>query len=176
MPTDLEEEREEWRRLRWDAAATQRSWSEDLATAIGAYFERGGPMIERATLVSVGTATVGEVPVVEVVYQHRYHARGPGGLRLRLDEPPLGTLGIGEGSTVLDLFVSIVCYYVIGDPPGAAQDAHIQDDAGVWWHGYGFTEPELGEPGYDDRPSRGVHRLTHLLGLRPRVRGAPRRS
>lgn len=28
---------------------------------------------------------------------------------LRVDEPPLGTLGIGEGETMLDQLVSIVC-------------------------------------------------------------------
>jgi hypothetical protein len=133
-------------------------------------------MIEPASLVRVGTGTVDAVPVVDVVYQHSYHPRGPIGLRLRVDEPPLGLLGIGEGDTVLDLLVSIVCYYTIGDPPGSSQDAYVRDDAGVRWRGYGFTEPEPGEPGFVEQPSLLLRRRGRLFGRRPYVRGKPRRS
>lgn len=166
MRADLEKEREEWRKLGWDLAVVRTSWPEDVAAAICAYFERGGRMIEPATLVGVSTRKLGAVPVVDVVYEHPYHPRGPVGLRLRVDEPPLGTLGIAEGDTVLELLVSIVCYYTIGDPPGSSQDSYVRDDAGVWWHGYGFTEPEPGEPGWSERALRPRHRLAHLFGLR----------
>jgi len=172
---ELDREREDWRRLGWDTAAAQPSWPAEVAAGIRAYFERGGRMIEPATLISVGTGAVGPVPVVDVVYQHPYHPRGPVGLRLRVDEPPLGTLGMGEGEMVLDQLVSIVCYYTIGDPPGSAQDAYVRDDAGIWWHGYGFTEPELGEPGYGERRSRLLDVLARLFGLRD-LRGSPKRS
>ena len=180
--SDLVRERDEWRRLGWDAAAAQPTWPAEVAAGIRGYFERGGHMIEPATLVSVVTGMVGAVPVVDVVYQHPYHPRGPVGLRLKVDEPPLGVLGIGEGDTVLDLFVSIVCYYTIGDPPGSSQDAYVRDEAGIWWWGYGFTEPELGEPGYSDPPWHPLRRLGRLLRIArrlagtPRLRGRPRRS
>ncbi|HTW08959.1 MAG TPA: hypothetical protein VME46_15700 [Acidimicrobiales bacterium] len=117
-------------------------------------------MIEPATLVGVSAKTLGAVPVVDVVYEHPYHPRGPVGLRLRVDEPPLGMLGIAAGDTVLELLVSIVCYYTIGDPPGRSQDSDVRDDAGVWWHGYGVTEPEPGEPGWDERALRPRHPIS----------------
>jgi hypothetical protein len=173
---DLDREREEWRRLGWDAAAARPSWPAEVAAGVRAYFERGGQMIEPATLVGVDIGSVGAVPVVDVVYQHSYHDKGPIGLRLRVDEPPLGSLGIGEGDTVLDLLVSIVCYYTIGDPPGRSQDAYVRDDAGVWWRGYGFTEPEPGEPGFVDQPSRLPRLRGRLIRRRPYVRGKPKRS
>lgn len=175
MSKDLDRERDEWRRLGWDDAAAEPSWAAEVAAGIRAYFERGGHMIEPATLVSVGTGRVDAVPVVDVVYQHPYHPRGPVGLRLRVDEPPLGLLGIGDGDTVLDLFVSILCYYTIGDPPGRSQDAYVRDEEGIWWHGYGFPEPEFGKARFSLRASQVVQRLRWLVGLpylRAKVKGS----
>ena len=57
-------------------------------------------------------------------------------------EPPLGgAFFIGSGETVLERFADFISYVLIGEPPGTSQLSYVRDDAGVWWHGYGFTEP-----------------------------------
>ena len=136
------EELKKWRDLGWDGDAARPTWPHEVAECIRRFIESGDVM-EAVTLRSIDTASLGTVPVVDVVYEHPiYSRRNPIGLRLRVDEPPLGgAFFIGSGETVLERFADFVSYVLIGEPPGTSQLSYVRDDAGVWWHAYGFTEP-----------------------------------
>lgn len=141
------EERERWHDLGWDRSAELPAWPQEVADQIRRYIESGNVM-EPVILHSIRSAVVAGVPVVDVIYEHpMYSKRNPIGLRLRVDDPPLGgAFFIGTGDTALDRFADYVTYLVIGEPPGMSQFTYVRDDAGVWWHGYGWTEP----PGRSD--------------------------